>query len=34
MTAPSLLEEPGRVDELRAAEGYADVLSQLVAAGR
>jgi hypothetical protein len=34
MTVPSLLEEPGRVDEPQAAEGYADVLSQVVAAGR
>ncbi len=34
MTVPSLLEEPGRVNEPQAAEGYADVLSQVVAAGR
>ena len=33
MTVPSLLEEPGRVDEPRAAEEYADVLSQAAAAG-
>jgi antitoxin (DNA-binding transcriptional repressor) of toxin-antitoxin stability system len=34
ITVPSLLEEPGRVDEPQAAEGYAEVLSQVVAAGR
>src|SRR5947209_1331367 len=34
MTVPSLLEEPVRVDEPQAAEEYADVLSQVVAAGR
>jgi hypothetical protein len=34
MTVPSLLEEPGRVDEPQAAQEYADVLSQVVAAGR
>ena len=34
MTVPSLLEEPGRVDEPRAAKEYADVLSQVAAAGR
>ena len=34
MTVPSLPEEPGRVDEPRVAEDYADVLSQVVAAGR
>jgi antitoxin (DNA-binding transcriptional repressor) of toxin-antitoxin stability system len=34
MSVPSLLEEPGRVDEPHAAEGYANVLSQVVAAGR
>ena len=34
MTVPSLLEEPGRVDEPQAVEAYADVLSQVVAAGR
>lgn len=34
MTVPSLLEELGRVNEPQAAEGYADVLSQVVAAGR
>jgi PHD/YefM family antitoxin component YafN of YafNO toxin-antitoxin module len=33
-TVPSMLEEPGRVDEPQAAEGYAEVLSQVVAAGR
>jgi prevent-host-death family protein len=34
MTVPSLLDEPGRVDEPQAAQEYADVLSQVVAAGR
>ena len=34
MTSPSLLEEPGRVDEPQAADGYAAVLTQVVAAGR
>jgi hypothetical protein len=34
MTMPSWLEEPGRVDEPQAAQEYADVLSQVVAAGR
>src|SRR3954451_18239314 len=34
MTVPSLLEEPGRVDEPQAAQEYADMLSQVVAAGR
>ena len=34
MTAPALLEEPGRVDEPQAAQAYADVLSQVAAAGR
>ena len=34
MTVPSLLEEPGRVDEPQAAQEYAAVLSQVVAAGR
>ena len=34
MTVPSLLEEPGRVDEPRAAQEYADVLSQVAADGR
>ncbi len=33
MTVQSLLNEPGRVDEPRAVQEYADVLSQ-VAAGR
>jgi PHD/YefM family antitoxin component YafN of YafNO toxin-antitoxin module len=31
---PSLLEEPGRVDEPHAAQDYANVLSQVAAAGR
>ncbi len=34
MTAESLLTEPGRVDEPRAAEGYAEVLSQVAAEGK
>ena len=34
MTVQSLLTEPGRVDEPRAAEEYADVLSQVAAARR
>jgi hypothetical protein len=34
MTVPSLLEEPGRVDEPQVAQEYAAVLTQVVAAGR
>jgi hypothetical protein len=34
ITMPSLLEEPGRVDEPQAAQEYAAVLTQVVAAGR
>jgi PHD/YefM family antitoxin component YafN of YafNO toxin-antitoxin module len=34
MTLPSLMEEPGRVDEPQAAREYADVLSQVAATGR
>ena len=34
MTVPSLLEEPGRVDEPQGAQEYAAVLTQVVAAGR
>lgn len=34
MTVGSLLEEPGRVDEPQAAQEYAAVLTQVVAAGR
>jgi prevent-host-death family protein len=34
MSVQSLLEEPGRVDEPQAAQEYANVLSQVVAAGR
>ncbi len=34
MTSQSLLEEPGRVDEPEAAQGYAEVLSRVAAAGR
>jgi PHD/YefM family antitoxin component YafN of YafNO toxin-antitoxin module len=34
MTAHSILEEPGRVDEPEAAREYAEVLSQVAAAGR
>ncbi len=34
MTSKALLEEPGRVDEPKAAQGYADVLSEVATAGR
>ncbi len=34
MTSQSLLEEPSRVDEPKVAREYADVLSQVAAAGR
>jgi hypothetical protein len=34
MTVPALLAEPGRVDEPRALEEYADVLSQVAAEGK
>jgi hypothetical protein len=34
MTLPSLLDEPGRVDEPQGAQAYADVLSQVAAVGR
>ncbi len=34
MSGPSLLDEPGRVDEPQAAQEYAAVLSQVAAAGR
>ena len=34
MSVPSLLEEPGRVDEPEAVQAYADVLTRVVAAGR
>ena len=34
MSVPSLLEEPGRVDEPREARAYAAVPIQVVAAGR
>ena len=34
MTVPSLLPEPGRVDEPRAAQEYADVLSRVAAEHR
>src|SRR5437667_1387386 len=34
MTVPSLLEEPGRVDEPRAAQEYSDVLTQVAAEHR
>ena len=34
MTSQSLLEEPSRVDEPKAAGEYAEVLSQVAAAGR
>jgi hypothetical protein len=34
MAVPSLLEEPGRVDEPQAAQEYAAVLTRVVTAGR
>jgi hypothetical protein len=34
MTPPSLLEEPGRVDEPQAAQGYSQVLTQVAAERR
>jgi hypothetical protein len=34
MTAPSLLDEPGRVDEPRAAREYSAVLTQVAAEGK
>jgi hypothetical protein len=34
MTSKSLLDEPGRVDEPKVAREYAEVLSQVAAAGR
>jgi hypothetical protein len=34
MIVPSLLEEPGRVDEPQAAQEYAAVLTEVVTAGR
>jgi PHD/YefM family antitoxin component YafN of YafNO toxin-antitoxin module len=34
MKSKALLEEPGRVDEPKAAQGYADVLSEVATAGR
>jgi PHD/YefM family antitoxin component YafN of YafNO toxin-antitoxin module len=34
MSVHSLLPEPGRVDEPGAAQGYADVLSQVAAEGK
>jgi hypothetical protein len=34
MTVASLLEEPGRVDEPKAVQEYAAVLTQVVTAGR
>ena len=34
MTVPPLLAEPGRVDEPRAAQGYADVLTKVAAEQR
>lgn len=34
MTVPSLLEEPGRVDEPGAAQGYSAVLTQVAAERR
>jgi PHD/YefM family antitoxin component YafN of YafNO toxin-antitoxin module len=34
MTVPSLLDEPGRVDEPHAAQAYAAVLSEVAEGGR
>src|SRR5260370_16244760 len=34
MTKASLLDEPGRVEEQRAVQEYAEVLSKVAAAGR
>ena len=34
MTVQSLLPEPGRVDEPKAAQDYSNVLSQVVAEGK
>jgi prevent-host-death family protein len=34
MTAPSLLNDPVRVDEPQAVQGYAEVLSRVAAEGR
>lgn len=34
MTAQPLLAEPGRIDEPRAAQEYADMLSQVAVAGQ
>ena len=34
MSLQSLLTEPGRVDEPRAAQEYSDVLSQVAAEGK
>jgi PHD/YefM family antitoxin component YafN of YafNO toxin-antitoxin module len=34
MTVPSLLEEPGRVDEPRGAQDYSAVLTRVAAEGR
>jgi hypothetical protein len=34
MISQSLMDEPGRVDEPAAAQGYADVLSLVASAGR
>ncbi len=34
MTPPSLLPEPGRVDEPRVAQEYSNVLSQVAAEGK
>src|SRR4051794_21196554 len=34
MSVPALLGEPGRVDEPRAAEEYAEVLTRVAAGGR
>src|SRR5258705_25202 len=34
MTVPSLLDEPGRVDEPQAAQGYSEVLTRVAAEQR
>src|SRR5437667_9071442 len=34
MTAPSLLQEPGRVDEPQAIQEFSDVLTRVAAEGR
>jgi hypothetical protein len=34
MSVPSLLNEPGRIDEPRAVEAFSDVLTQVASEGR